>query len=331
MSLLKIDALPNFSRKLEKNKWADYIELLCLNSDDKEFSISDIMTYYEQEELTESSDSDEYHSEKDIKLQSDFLEIYKLIGSRKTFLDEFYPFDMIDKDTIKLFPIIDKKNLLYIYFLFSSNIGCFDDKTIPPIFTTSFEHISLFAMKLIYPKFKNELFGTASKKDDTFYGSSLCDRLEKLAKFLNTTLTQKTRDNPRHKKTSGDKGLDIVSFYAPDSSLYQASFIPVCVGQCSCSYDQWKVKQQSVKNSRLNNYFDDLAINHEYMFIPFPLRGVNGGWTVEDYSDIETIIIDRFRFISIFKLNAVDISSILTDFVKDKVKEFLEDLNVKVS
>jgi hypothetical protein len=328
MSLLKFEPFPKFSRGSERNRWADYVELLCLNSVDKEFSISDIMTHYEQEELTESSDGDEYRSEKDIRLRADFLEIYKLIGSRITFLDKFYPFEMIDEDTIRLSQI-DESKLLYIYFLFSSNTGCFYDKKIPPMFTTSFEYMSLDIMRILYPSFRNELFGTASQPTDCFYGGSLLERLEKLAKCLNTELRGKTLNDPSHNWPSGDRGLDIVSFYTPDIESHNVSFVPVCFGQCTCSYDQWIEKQHSVKNSRLNNYFDDLAVCHEYMFIPFPLRGANGRWAVEDHSDIETIIIDRFRFISILKINAIDASAILTNSVKDTVKIFLGDLNVK--
>jgi hypothetical protein len=142
-------------------------------------------------------------------------------------------------DTIKLLSIDDNK-MIYVFFLFSSNTGYFVDKAIPPFFTASFEQISLKFMKAIYPNFRNEIFGTANKPGDFFYGGTLLEKLEKLARCLNTTVKQLAIVNPHNVATGGDKGLDIVSFYNLDMELQKASFIPFCMGQCSCSYDDWK-------------------------------------------------------------------------------------------
>ena len=83
------------------------------------------------------------------------------------YIDEFYPFMKVDEDTIKMVEIDDKR-LLYVFLLFSSNTNYITDRKIPPYLRLSFERISIDIMRLIYPNFKNELFGTSTKKGDFF-------------------------------------------------------------------------------------------------------------------------------------------------------------------
>jgi hypothetical protein len=331
MSVLKTDTFPDFSKNLSKNRWADFMEILCLVSLDKEISLNDIISYYKQEDILNASDGDEWNSENSDKIRYDFLEIFQYIISRKGFFGEFYPFENIDQGTIKLSEI-DKNKLVYIYFLLSSNTGYFIDKTIPPLFTTSFERVSLLFMNMLYPNFRNELFGTANQAGDYFNGGILLEKLKKLARCLNTSLLDKVIKDPHNNSPSGDRGIDIVSFYKLDIGPHDAPFIPACIGQCSCSYDQWDKKQYSIKYTTLSCRFNDLAIYHEYMFVPFPLRGIDGKWAKEYHADIQTIVIDRFRFFSILKLNMIEkVSKILTSNIILWLNNFLGDLNVKVN
>jgi hypothetical protein len=329
MPLLKVEPWPVFSKKLSKNRWADFIELLCLINPDKEISLEDIISHYTQENAEESLDGDEMCSERSVSLRSEFRETFRYIISRQDFLKDFYPFESIDEDTIRLSNIDDNK-LVYIYFLFSSNTMYFIDKKIPPLFTASFEHVSLLFMKAIYPNFRNELFGTANKPGDFFYGNTLLDKLKRLSQCLNTTLKEKTRNDPHNQATSGDKGLDIVSFYNLDTDILKASFNPVCMGQCSCSYDDWKGKQQSITYNTWCNRFNDLTEFHRYMFIPFPLRGINGYWANEEYAEIQTIVVDRFRFFSLLKLDSIDVTSVLTNGLRATLRLYLGELNVSI-
>jgi hypothetical protein len=207
----------------------------------------------------------------------------------------------------------------------------FTDKTVPPLFTASFEHISLLFMKTIYPNFRNELFGTANQPGDFFYGGTLLDKLTKLSCCLNTTISQKTINSSHNQAASGDKGLDIVSYYDLDIESQKAPFGPVCMGQCSCSYDDWKQKQYSIEYDRWHNWFNDITTFHRYMFIPFPIRGIDGYWAKEEHDEIQTIVIDRFRFLSLLKLNSINATSILPDGIKSKLRTYLEELNVSNS
>jgi len=329
MPSLRLDKFPEFSKNLSKNKWADYIELLCLTDPDKEKGLNDVLINNRQEnilqedQLKEIIDGDEENSERNEKHRNEFLDIFKFFPSRNDFLNEFYPFECIDKETIKLSNMDDNK-LFYIYFLLSSNTGYFIDKKIPPIFTSFFEHISHQIMNIIYPNFRNELFGTANKPNDYFYGGTLLEKLTKLSHCLGTNLTSKTINDPRNHSGAGDKGLDIVSFFNTDVNQKQASYIPLCFGQCSCSYDEWKKKQSSIDKKIWSNRISDLPNYHEYLFVPFPLRGIDGFWAKEEHSEIQTIIIDRFRFLNLLKMNKSNISLLLPEQIKSIIINFLE-------
>jgi hypothetical protein len=329
MPLLGLDKFPEFSKNFSKNRWADYIELLCLTDPDKEKGLNDVLINNRQEnilqedQLKEIIDGDEDNSERIEKHRSEFLDIFSFFSSRNNFLNEFYPFECIGKETLKLSGIDDNK-LLYIYFLLSSNTGYFIDKKIPPLFTSFFEHISHQIMDIIYPNFRNELFGTANKPGDYFYGGTLLEKLTKLSICLGTNLTSKAINDPHNQSGAGDKGLDIISFFNPDINIKQAPYIPLCFGQCSCSYDEWIQKQSSIGKKIWSNRICDLPNYHEYLFVPFSLRGIDGFWAREEHDKLQTIVIDRFRFLNLLRMNKINISLILPEQIKSTIINLLE-------
>ena len=325
MVLLRLEPFPTFSKSLEKNKWADYLELLCLISSDKEISLNDIITLYSQEELSGISNGDEDHSEKVDKLRASFTEIFRYIFSRMDYMDDYYPFTKIDEDTIKM-EKMDEKKLLYIFLLLSSNTSYITDNKIPSFFRKSFERISVDIMKILYPNFRNELFGTSTKKGDFFYGGKVIKKLEALKGCLNTTLKKKVYDNKRYLSPSGDGEIDLISYMKIDKDMCATYMLPACFGQCTTSYKDWKKKQGSIKFDSLNNIFEDLAHFHEYSFISFPLRGINGKWDTEEADKIQTIIIDRIRFLNI--LASSDMTTVLDKKTSDRMKTIMGEFDV---
>jgi hypothetical protein len=325
MSLLRLEPFPTFSKTLEKNKWADFLELLCLESPDKEISLNDIMTMYTQEELSGISDGDEEHSQKVDAIRSNFIEIFRYIFSRINYMDDFYPFIKIDEDTIKM-SVIDEKKLLYFFLLFVSNTGYITDNSLPNFLRMSFERISIDIMKLLYPNFRNELFGTSTQKGEYFHGGLLINKLDKLGKCLSTSLKEKAKSNPHFNHPSGDGGMDLVSFKKLDKDICSSFMIPFCIGQCSSSYSEWHTKQISITKDTLNNLFEDIAVYHEYMFISFPLRGINGKWALEEATKIQTIIIDRIRFLNILTISKT--ATVLNNDISNRMKKIMEIFDV---
>jgi hypothetical protein len=326
VDFLNLD-LPNTSDQIEKNKWADFIELLCIDSIDKEISLGDVTKMCVQEDPSFLINGDDEYGEKTDKLMLMLFELFKYIFSRSAFLGKYYPFEKVDEDTIKMSPI-DNDKVLYIYLLFASNTSYFINLKHRHFFYKTFEHLSLNILKLIYPGFQCEIFGTASKRGGMFYGGKLAEKLERLANALNTSLRQKALDNSRFNYPSGDGGLDLVSFQNLDKDICKTSRIPVCFGQCSCSYEQWSNKQSSILRNFFNNIFEDIVSCHECMFVPFSLRGINGKWIGEEDTRIITIVIDRIRIINILCINKVDTISIIGNDILLKMKEFLGVLDV---
>ena len=326
MGVLKLDPFPGFSKSFEKNKWADFVEFLCLESTDKEISLNDITSMYSREGVLDDSNGDEDQGEKDDKNRAQFIEIFRYIFSRMEFIGDFYPFVKVDEDTIKMVDVINEKYILYFFLLFSSNTGYITDPHIPPFLHQSFERISIDIMKIMYPNFRNELFGTSTKRGECFYGGSVLSKLRKLGKFLGTPLTDRAKKNPRYKGPSGDAGLDVISFLQIDKPLCTAPMLPVCIGQCTTSYGNWHNKQLSIKNSSLCSLFQELAVYHELLFISFPLRGINGNWSFEEANKIQTIVIDRIRFLNI--LSNAEKSTVLNDEISNCIKELLGNYNV---
>ena len=328
MPLLKLEPFPIFSPKsIDKNRWADFLELLCLINSDKEVSLNDIITMYTQEELSGISNGDENHSEKVDVIRANFIEIFRYIFSRMDYLDEFYPFFKVDEDTIKITKI-DEKKLLYIFLLFSSNGKYITDTSIPPFLYMTFERISIDIMKIVYPNFKNEIFGTSTKKGEFFHGGLLINKLESLGKCLNTSLMEKAKNNPRYQHPSGDAGMDSVSYYRLDKEMCATFMLPVCIGQCTCSYYDWEDKQNSIDIDSLNKKYEDIVSYHEYIFVSFPLRGINGKWGSDVADRIKTIIIDRIRILNILHLN--NKATILSDEITGYMKTVLGKIDVSV-
>lgn len=301
-----LSRLPGLSKKLEKNAWADFIELLCLVSKDKEISLGDVLTIASREESEGPERGSEETGEQEDKLRRQFLDVFKYLENRVSLLGDFYPFSFVDEDTIAIdLDTLTLKGKMYLFLLYCSNLFCFTPSD-RYILTHEFESLSRFVLKQMYPMFHVEVFGTASEEKDLFYGGTLLERFEKLAKCLNTELKVATKNNERYATGSGDGGLDLVGFMRIDPDGAETSFLPMCFAQCACSVEDWVTKQSSIKFDQWNQRFEELVHYSELIFVPFSLRDSNGKWTSSRVDQIVVIPIDRIRFLHI--LGATDMS-----------------------
>lgn len=321
-----LTSVPKASIKLEKNVWADYIELWCLGSTDKEVSLSDILVIVsgEGDDIPERG-SDETGKQEDERYR-DFLDIFKYLKNRAHILGDAYPFSFIDGDTIATdLENPTAKQLLYLFLLYSSNLSLFT-KSEQQRLTKSFESISRYILKQIYPSHHVEIFGTASNPGDIFHGGKLIDRFEKLAKCLHTDVSSITKKNDRYNQTSGDGGLDLVGFIQLDDTKAEAPFIPACFAQCACSVEKWKEKQSSIKFDEWNQRFEQIAHYCEFVFVPFSLRGPDGKWSDEEADRMTVIPIDRIRFLHIMNATGGDFTFFEKSDACQVVRESIENL-----
>lgn len=294
---------PNASFSLEKNVWADFIELQCLLSTDKEISLSDVISMVTEEGPNELNRGSDRASEQDDKVYRAFADVFKFIENRAQILGTAYPFTIVDEDTISVnLESASVEQVLYLFLLYSSNLSLFR-KNEQQRLTAAFESAAKYVLQQIYPSHNVEVFGTASSEGNIFHGGKLIERFEKLAQCLHTEVTNVTRRNPRYDRASGDGGLDLVGFIQLDHEHSKVPFIPMCFAQCACSVDKWVEKQGSIKYDTWNQRFERLAPYVELIFVPFSLRGADGKWSDEEADRMTVIPIDRIRFIHIIESN----------------------------
>ena len=300
--------LPSASMNLEKNVWADYVELSCITSQDYEVSLSDMVEIVRKEEPEGLGRGSEMAGEEDDVFHQKFIDIFHYLNTRKTMLDEWYPFIFEDEDTISLnVSELSSKQVLYLFLLYASNLSQFTRQEQSKL-TRQFELLSKSVLECVFPTYTVEIYGTTAPAGTTFYGGKAIDRLEKLADSLNTQVTEITRKNERYTSPSGDGGLDLIGYARLEKGSIASPYIPMCFAQCACSVDEWKSKQSSIKYDLWNSRFCQLATYCEFIFIPFSLRGPDGKWASTEEDQIIVIPIDRIRFLHILNISGNDLA-----------------------
>jgi len=163
--------------------------------------------------------------------------------------------------------------------------------------THAFEKYCCPFMRLLVPvDARTELFGTT--RDTNLFHGNLRSRIEQLAEFLGAQTTKTMDADKRYDRIkAGDAGLDIVSFLKLD----EASHIPVALAQCTCSYDEWINKQESINSDTWRARIDPIAPFWRYMYVPFYCHNASGKF--EQSTDIHTCLIDRQRILCLLDLH----------------------------
>lgn len=100
----------------------------------------------------------------------------------------------------------------------------------------------------------------------------------------------------------------------------EESHIPLALGQCTCSYDEWINKQESINRDTWRARIGPLAPFWRYMYVPFFCHNASGKF--EQSTEIHTCLIDRQRI-----LNLLDSHNELfceTDSLK--IKELIQEI-----
>ena len=287
--------VPKWSKN-EINRWADYIELRCLYMDDHLVSKDDVLDIFIDEDLDELQRGEAEHSLKYDKLSSVIGNYYEIIKYRKSKHPEYYPFDIEDDRCIVLKDNLENKHLHYIYLLLCTSLSFMDQSSMQKI-THAFEKYCCPFMRLLVPvDARTELFGTT--RDTNLFHGNLRSRIEQLAEFLGAQTTKTMDADKRYDRIkAGDAGLDIVSFLKLD----EASHIPVALAQCTCSYDEWINKQESINSDTWRTRIDPIAPFWRYMYVPFYCHNASGKF--EQLTDIHTCLIDRQRILCLLDLH----------------------------
>ena len=291
----KISRIPSWSKN-NINRWADYIELLCLYNDDHLISKDDILDMLFDNDTEELQRGESDHSAKYDRLVAVIDNYYEIIEYRFSMHEDYYPFEIEDGQCIILKDGLSEKHMHYIFLLLCSNI-CFIDQSSLQKITHTFERYCQPIMKILMPNdAQTELFGTT--RDNSLFRGTLRTRISQLANILGAQTTKSMDKDEKYDRIhAGDAGLDIVSFLKLDN----ASHIPLALGQCACSYDEWMDKQSSIDNDTWSTRIDPLAPFWRYMYVPFFCHDASG--RLENLTEIHTCLIDRQRILNIFDLH----------------------------
>lgn len=291
----------------DKNKWADYLELLCITSLDKLISADEIFDKIfgdksddeaedtslidESEELV-SEHLEETRGERDDIHKSKINEIFDFLESRLSLFDEYYPFQLSRAPRyIKLKEKLSNKNYSYLGLLASSNLDYL--RMHKPILTTNFEINSVFVFKKLLPQdAKIEYFGKGNERGSVFSENKLYDRLLQLSGVLKTPISSLLDEADINASNTGDGGLDIVGWYDVMDDL---SGKVIIFGQCACGLD-WYDKQFDIHPAKWDNYITSSHPILRTLITPISFRNFDGGWFKKS-KIFDCVIIDRYRFL----------------------------------
>ncbi len=309
----KISKVPNWSKN-DINRWADYIELLCLYAVDHLISKDDVLDMIFNGGMEELQRGEADHSAKYDRLVAIVDNYYEIVEYRLSMHKDYYPFEIEDRQCIVLKDSLSEKHMHYIFLLLCSSI-CFVDQSSLQKITHIFEKYCQPIMKILMPgDAQTEIFGTT--RETGFFKGTLRTRISQLANMLGAQTTKTMDRDARYDRThAGDAGLDIVSFLKLDN----ASHIPLALGQCACSYDEWMNKQSSIDRDTWIARIEPLAPFWRYMYVPFFCHDASG--RLENLTEIYTCLIDRQRILNIFELHNELFTETAILNIKDLIKE----------
>ncbi len=294
----------------DQNKWADYIEILCLTSLDKMITADFIYDklYGDKSEDETSIESNEHESddgETDINEyiaeskseRSDFRiskvnDFFEFLVSRNSLFKNHYPFKItLGPRSIKLDEELSFRQYSYLGLLISSNLDYFS--YFKTELTTNFELNSLFVFRKLFPESaKIEYFGKGASRSEIFSASKLADRIKQLSEALNLPLASIFDPNEIGDTNTGDGGLDLVGWYdVADGNRGKI----INFGQCACG-KEWFDKQFDMNISKWQNFITHLHPILTTLITPSSYRKYDGSW-YNNMKIYDCIIIDRSRFL----------------------------------
>lgn len=314
----------------DTNKWADYLEVLCLTSMDNIISADDIYDklYGDKSDDESSTSTNEYEtedgesdiveymvetsSEKSDVRQSKINDVFEFLVSRNSLFEDSYPFRVsLGPRYIKLNDNISFKQYSYLGLLISSNLDYFS--YFKSDLTTNFELNSIFVFKKLFPEnAKIEYFGKGAARSKIFSANKLIDRIKQLSEILQFPLASVFDEAEIGQNNTGDGGLDLVGWYdiADNNSGKIINF-----GQCACGKD-WFNKQFDISMSKWKNYLHPRHPILTTLITPSSFRKYDGSW-FNNMKIYDCIIIDRSRFLkSLRKRENSKVATVNMEMVK---------------
>lgn len=305
MSLLgNLSRLPG---SYERHRWADWAELLCLNSAEGELSVHDLATAISQREEWRAAEAFDDPSPEEERIDpfarsrdddpedkslSEAREILAYMTTRQVGFGAAYPFAVSEDGTgVCVIEETGWRNL-YLLLLFSSSLRYVPNKSAQSKLTSIFELVCYVALKRhLGSSAEAHIFGKNALKVVSRYTGRLPDKLRQLAADLNERTV--FLDSEFSSRDVGDNGLDIVAWNGFEDDV---SGLIVYFGQCACT-PRWVDKQHSVIDESWFGIMTLLSKPVPICFIPFDFRQADGSWYKKSAIH-RTVLVDRRRLLS---------------------------------
>lgn len=258
---------------------ADFLELLCLVSLDRQVSTDTLKDYIE--------DNREGYS---FQLADEHLEdVLGQVRWRIAALADWYPFSLTNSGrVVEATDDLTPNQSIYVSLLICANLPFFA-RTEHQALTDFFERISENVLRELWP-----VAGTAMTvgKNTTALTGSKAERLNTLGKLIGANPSLKDTDFREGDK--GDGGIDLAAHIELDRFEHQN--IISALGQCACSRSEWSTKHSEITHTRLRRLLPHTALWMEMLFTPILFRDNSGKWAV--LGDVPAItLVDRLRLI----------------------------------
>lgn len=285
----KINEIPKWSFGRELNRWCDYAELCCLNGLDKMITKDDVLSLLS---VAEDDSGQESHSSNYDNLVANIDAMFEQINFRSKEIPLFYPFDYVE-GCLCVKEEFSKNMIQYIFLLIASNLT-FLDKSSSAMIAKDFEEYCKNIFKfLVSEDSEIYIFGTA--RNNSLFTGNLRTRIEKLAECFGAQTTKTFDEDSQFDVAGGDEGIDLVAF----NKLDNATHIPIALGQCTCSYSKWEIKQEEINQDAWTQKIMPLAPFGKFMFVSFFCRDATGKF--ENPTTITTCLIDRLRILKVIE------------------------------
>lgn len=315
---LKISVLNE--SKYKTHLYADYVELVCLFSNDfvsQNEIIDRLQDNGETFSVVETPDGKFglYDTERDDKAEEWTYSIFEYISERSTIYGTSYPFTI---DVTKGVKIINKKALtekhkLYLFLLLASSLKFF--KKIKNELTSDFEILSEIVLQAYLPA-NAKVYGFG--KNTKFTGNAQ-DKIKNLANEINIPYCERIVSQISL-NNSKEEGLDLIGWIPFEDNNPNTIII---LGQCSCGKD-WFSKQNETQRYDRFYYPYLLPFTHAF-FLSGDYKNNNGIFGIDKDLTPNHLFFERRRLINLARPNTLD-NLKYTNRIIEKSVDFIEDI-----
>lgn len=302
-NMLDLCKVPSFSYPF---LWADYVELLCLCSENGVVSKGNIdaatqeaqdiqVSDWQDDEGWSDDQADAAQSEElDDQVSRRWSDISHQLVTRRTQYGQHWPFELDGQILRKRFDNDQPAHRLYAALLIASSLRLVSRSERNDV-SAAFEGISFHWLRhSLGPCWEVRSFGARTRLPQAYTGK-MWDKITQLAADIQATPAKRKCDyDPRD---TGDGQIDLVAWLSMGD---KRGNIPVIFAQCACSPTDWEEKQLEASPAASSAHLNLQHPGATYCFVPHELYKGEQHWARASHVK-SVVLIDRLRLFRLFE------------------------------